>query len=252
MSQRNTRKNSATTSSPYSPATNTDMRSFIEKSNKEVLLSINSLKAEFDSFRQCLSSVETRIVSIENSLSSYRENQKKCEADIRNLKGAIENLKLSSSEALIDVMHEIEQREERRNNLVIFGLPELTDGSLHERKHHDYEKLQELLHEIHLPSHPVVTKYRVGKVTAGKCRPLKITLPDKSSKTAMLKNAKELRHSSIFRSVFIANDLTKQQQEEMAITRGELQRRRENGEDVVIFKGQIRSKDSLQNFRREF
>ena len=50
---------------------------------------------------------------------------------------------------------------------------------------------------------------RVGSVHKDKTRPLKVKLDDSLEKAELLKKAKSLRHSSMYRNVYLSNDLTK-------------------------------------------
>lgn len=73
-------------------------------------------------------------------------------------------------------------------------------------------------------------------------------MPGLADVQRVLRSGRKLRSSTRFRRVFVAKDLTKLQQEEARNLRAELKRRRELGEDVVIFRNQVRTKDSLPNF----
>lgn len=247
MTQRLTRKNTAPIDSPRSPSP-AEIQSLVV-SNREVLRSIQSLKEDFNSMRSCVSSLEARIVGFEQTLSTLRESQKKCETDIVNIKSDFEQLKLSLSSSNSEILQEVEERQLRRNNVMIFGLPETSHGSLTERKDHDNRAIHELFETIGIQNVSTEETRRVGRITDDKIRALKVTLKDVNTKRKILRSAKELRKSSRFRHVFLANDATKWQQKELFYLRSELKKRRDLGEDVVIYNGQLRSKESLQNFR---
>ena len=247
MTQRSTRKNPTPTESPRSPSS-AEIRSLVA-SNRDVLRSIQSLKEDFNSIRSCVSSLEARITGFEQSLSTLRVSQKKCETDVQNIKSDFEKLKLSFSSSNSEILQEVEERQQRRNNVMIFGLPEKSHGSLIERKNHDNGAIHDLFDTMGIADASVEETRRIGRITDNKIRALKVTLKDQNTKQKILRSAKELRKSSRFRHVFLANDATKWQQKELSNLRSELKNRRDQGEEVVIYNGQVRSKESLQNFR---
>ena len=249
MSLRSTRKNS---SSAESPQPCKDLGALLKESNREVLASINSLREEIGSLRKSFASLDERILKIEKSVSTFHERQAKCESDITEIKTVMQGVLASRPQLMSDVLREMEMREHRRENLMIYGLPEPTDGSLTERKQHDETVIRELLQEVDVSNVRLLEARRVGRVSEDRPRPVKIKLENRHSKYEILKKAKTLRESSHFGNVYIRNDLTKFQQDEYSALRKELQQRKEAGEDVVIYNGQIRSRDSLQNFRIRF
>ena len=149
-----------------------------------------------------------------------------------------------------EVLDEIEQREQRRDNVMIFGLPERVDGSLEERRQCDRGALANLLDEIDFPMAMIAPDIqRMGRVTSGKVRPMIVKLMDRSLKPKFLRKARNLLNSSLHKQVYIKNDLTRVQQNEHFLLRNELKERRAVGEDVVIYNGQVRTRDSLKNFQ---
>ena len=164
----------------------------------------------------------------------------------------IDGIVASRSHLCAEVLHEVELRESRRDNLMIYGLPEHTDGSLVERKEHDESAVQELFEDVEVYNARTLEVRRVGRTIEGRPRPVKVKIEDRNSKQKILNNAKLLQRSSHFKNVYIKNDLTKLQQEEFSKLRMEMQRRRKEGEDVVIYSGQVWSRERLRNFRYQF
>ena len=243
MSQRSTRQNSTPVDSPSSILP--DLRALLEESNKQVLRSINSLKEDIGNLRSTFSTLEKRIGGIEAALSSF---QVKCEKEVNCIKNEIELLKSAQRKSNFEVLQEVEQRELRRNNIMIYGLSEESEGSLAERTKLDETLVEDIFKEIGA-NVPVEKIYRLGKINDSKCRPLKVKLPHQSFKGEIFRGAKELRNSSRFKNIYIRNDLTKLQQQEDFERRKELRRRRENGEDVIIRNGEIQLRNQPQNFQ---
>ena len=245
---RKTRLNASNTNSPKATVT-CPQPTVLVFSNKEIFDSIQSLRDEFHQLRACIKSLDSRMSSIEASLATLREAQDKSDNEIKKMKKAINDLKVSESTNSSDILEEMEQREQRRENIMIFGLSERDDGSLLERRRHDEEALKQLVQAVGLPEVRISETRRVGRTGSGKSRPLKVKLKDSSIKPVLLRKAKQLKNHPTFKHVFISMDLTKRQQEQRSRLRKELKERREQGEDVVIYNGQIRERDSLSNFQ---
>ena len=106
---------------------------------------------------------------------------------------------------------------------MIFGLPESTDGSLSERQQHDTAQILDLLNEgAGLQGVEPEKSQRVGKIVDGRPRPLKVRMEDQEDKQSVLRCGKRLRDSLNYKHVYITNDATKMQQEEMKKLRLEL------------------------------
>ena len=92
----------------------------------------------------------------------------------------------------------------------------------------------------------VIETIRLGKVTnTSGPRPLLIKLETVEDKWTILKNAKNLaKAKEDMRAVSIVPDMTKDEREANKHMRQELKRRRENGEDLIIRRGQIMERDA--------
>lgn len=232
--------------SPKTPSPS-DVRELI-RSNKDVLLSINSIKDEIESFRRCVASLEQKVDQLGSSLATFHARQTKCESDIKSIKLAVENLKAAQSSNTADILGEAEERQRRANNIMIFGLPETMVGSLAERVKLDEDNIQELFSETGVAEISPISARRVGKIVEGQCRPLKVEMQRSADVQRVLRSGRRLRNSSRYRRVFVSKDLTKLQQEEARNLRSEMKQRRELGEDVVIFRNQVVRRDTLPIF----
>jgi len=150
-----------------------------------------------------------------------------------------------TNDSLCSIAEELQERERKKNNLIIFNLPEATEGSINDRIEADNKKLTEMRGLMDLEKRPTepIKLVRLGR-TSNKPRPLVVSFSssDIGVKYNMLGNAKNLRNS-IYSKVSIRPDLTKMQQINSKSLREELLRRRDAGEDVVIRKGIIVSKN---------
>ena len=149
---------------------------------------------------------------------------------------------------MMSILDEVEQRQRRVNNLMIFDLPESTEGPLEDRRKLDENSIQELFSETGAVGISPITVRRVGRIVEGQCRPLKVEMSATADVYKVLRSGRKLRNSSRYSRVFVSKDLTKHQQEEARNLRTELKRRRELGEDVVIFRNQVHPRESLPIF----
>jgi hypothetical protein len=144
----------------------------------------------------------------------------------------------------------MEERDRRKANLIVSGIVEKEDGTVVERKQHDKAKVETLLQNLCDFNSTVITSVnRIGKVNSSKPRLLKIVCGNIETKLSLLRKAKELRRISSFKGVYLNPDQTPMQQKESKRLREELRRRRALGEDVLIQRGKIVERQTIQNFR---
>ena len=232
-----------------------NIKTVVDESIKTVLENINSLRQDFEQIKLHILSLDSRISGIEHSLTTLTENQEKNKTEVNALKARVEELSClrnPSVDSIADkVLVEFEEREYRRDNLMVFGLPEISD-SLSQRREHDSANLWRMFQMIKVSYNTVIEHHRVGKISSGKIRPLKVKIRDRTAKMEILRKAKDLRVSGDFKKVFIGNDMTKRQQEQYQTLKKELLKQRDDGKDVVIYKGEIRTRDSIKREKENF
>ena len=147
-----------------------------------------------------------------------------------------------------DVVDEYLDRERRKSNLIIYGVPEST-GSTDERKLNDNTYIKNLVHsEFNLDTIEITKCVRLGKRAEGKIRPVQITLTDRYVRGRILRNAKSLRNSTSYQNVYISPDQTPKEREASKLLRQELRRRKDTGEsNLIIRRGKIVSKSVNPN-----
>lgn len=209
---------------------------------------VKSFKDEISRLELRLDTLDSRIENLEKYVDNCRLSQNKQQLEIDEMKSAILQLDFFKAE----VFKEIEERESRRNNIMIYGLSEANMGTLSNNKDCDVNKINELLSYFGHCDIKLSECRRVGKIVNGKTRPLKVVLPSQDIKRTILNQAKSLKNSDKFRRVFIHQDRTKMQQQEWFDLRKELEMRKQSGEDVVIYNGKICPRSSLRNFPRRF
>ena len=141
------------------------------------------------------------------------------------------------------IYEELNDRERRKKNLIISGVPESVDGSAEERKLADANQVKGIFEKLPIGGDVILRTYRIGKVSEGRNRLLKVICVDADSKVEILQNAKLLRDFTAFENIYINPDLTLMQRNERKRVRDEFKRRRALGENVVLRYGRIVSTD---------
>ena len=163
---------------------------------------------------------------------------------IKREKMVEEKIKVNVSEILEDQ----KEKEDRKNNIIIFNVPEEEDNE--EGKENDRRTVSEVCNFV-TPGNSQVTSpnqikiERLGPrrkpstaIPSPRPRPIKVYLDSSSDKDKILGNARILKNSP-YQHVGISADKTRKEREQDFITRNELRRRRNDGEDVVLFRGEI-------------
>lgn len=144
-------------------------------------------------------------------------------------------------------MRELQDRNERKNNLVIFGVPESESNNRDTCQNHDAISFQEIC-QAGLGIDANITQVtRLGPKNDSKPRPLRIKLPEESLKWEILRQAKNLANSSdpLVKQIFIRRDMTYMEREEDRKLRQELRERRaestelQDGARWIIRRGRV-------------
>ena len=115
--------------------------------------------------------------------------------------------------------YELQLRERKKNNLIVFGLPEDESNDLHQ--------LKALFSNIGAGVNVDDTQYfRTGRKT-GKCRPLVVKLMNPEEKAEVLFKAKGLKNNRVWKGIAITHDLTKEQCQVEKVREAELRREAE-------------------------
>ena len=210
--------------------------------NKEEIMSHFSTK--IDEIKENVNALIFRIGEIENVISSLKTTQNEQQHEINSLKSRINSL--MSPETLLN---EIEQRQQRSNNLIVSGLPEMKSGSIDDKRRHDVASMDSISRFLGVRDAGISFCSRIGKPGKNYSRFLKVSMISKEKKWEILRKCKALRNSE-FKDVFIKPDLTPYQQNIDKHQQSELRRLKEEGQDVVIHRGRIQPRSTLENFRQ--
>jgi len=136
----------------------------------------------------------------------------------------------SSSNNVLDFVDEMTERDQRKNNIVVYNFAELTA---------DIELFKALSNTVFKLDLDVAKAIRLGLKVPNKHRPLLLTIEDVDDKTYMLSHSHFLKRHEQFNSIYIVPDRTKLEHKRVV---EELKKRKANGEVYLI----IRNRSILQ------
>ena len=153
-----------------------------------------------------------------------------------------ERIKVNVSEILEDQR----ERVDRKNNLILYNVPEGEEGG--DNKSDDSDLANSVLKAV-CPDMPSIDNTQIKRMgdrrkptstnPTPRPRPIKITLSENETRDRILRQARKLKDSK-FKTIGISADKTKKEREhDLSIRREFLRRKNDEGEDVVLYKGEI-------------
>ena len=195
---------------------------------------------ELKNISATLNTLQSKLFQVESTLQRVLETQSTQDKEIKNLKQDISRIKDNYE----DILDEFENRDRRKTNLIISGLPEREDMNADERKQLDLSTVNSLFSALDGFTNDVVS----GMINPSRPRLLKVICVDTESKRRILSKSKDLRNMQQYKNIYVNPDLTPLQQAQNKQLREELHRRRSQGENVMIRRGKVVQKTSDQNF----
>ena len=175
------------------------------------------IKKEFADIKKDYNDLKVKVGACEEKSNSIKKD---CEEAVAN------------SQA--EIFAEIREREEKRSNVIVYGIPE---GSAElkgmARKDYDIKQVCDIAKEIdvNLQAKDIKFAKRLGE-KGDNSRPIQVGLVDKDvKKVELLRNGKKLKDSTSNYDVYISPDLTKKQREEEKELWSEAQRKNESMEN---------------------
>lgn len=157
------------------------------------------------------------------------------EQQIKSLKEEIDIIKQKTScnaDNMESIIHEIHDRADRANNLMVYGVPESKNRSLQQKIKDDETALTPLFSDVGIGQDDVIKVLRVGKAIEGKTRPIKLIMKD----SHLVKNVITRRNNIKNDNIKVSYDKTKLQQEQFKSTLAELRSREQKGESDLFIK----------------
>ena len=184
---------------------------------------------------------------IDEKIEKQNQHQNRLETMMNEVKDAEINIGNRIQKEVKIYMDNQKEKENKANNIIVLKMEEQAGTTEEEQVENDRKEIKKLFQttnpELTAEFENVLDKkktFRLGKkrTETTKPRPIKIELPDEEMKRQIFRGCRNLRQSP-FNHVSIQNDLTKEEQELNFRLRQELRQRKEKGEKVCIFNGQI-------------
>ena len=150
-----------------------------------------------------------------------------------------------------EFMRDMKEVEERRRNILIFGLSESSASTPLAKKEADSSKVCSLASELGVVGLSFRNIFRLGK-PSDKPRPIKLIGLSLQQREDLLRSApciSQLNPNMGFRGTYIRADLSLKEREVQRQLRLEVASRRENGENAVLRNGRIVTR--LEHDKRE-
>lgn len=191
---------------------------------------------------------EARTIKNKKGLSWSCRNCAVLGNDINELKAAILDLKSeiqSRNTDIIDdsifeeLLREIQDRNERKQNIIMYNHPETGAGTLTERKAQDEIAVKSILGTLPVQvnvNH--IEVYRLGRFdgNSNRIRPLRVKFSNVKDVHTIIKHAKHIRNSSQFNNISISLDRTVRQVNYYKKLKAEMSDRIANGEGSLAIK----------------
>lgn len=201
----------------------------LRTSNNKLVSSINSQFDKVATITNKINGHSTQLNTLSTELASLTTKVVTLEANI-----ASSNTK-SSTLINDNLISEMIDRQSRRNNVLLFNLPEALNDSINASS--DATSIQNILDFLNLKSKPNSVT-RLGKPSSNttKPRPIKLHFSDQKDIFELFSYQNKLKSNPTWKDLRFSSDRTKQQQEYMSHLRQELLNRQSNGEQDLIIK----------------
>lgn len=211
------------------------MMTSLQSKQSKLQLEMNGLK---DEMKDCKIEIVDSQQRIEKTLEEFKQ-------EISDREDSSLHCSMDKVEKLFtDKLEDFEEREKRKNNLIIFGIPESHSLNPESRKKEDLDNVYSIFHrDLDVKSQEVKTLYRLGKKSDSP-RPLKVVMGNEATREEILREARKIR----LNTVQINKDFTKTERSEYKRLKKEMLERTEKGEENLVIR---RGKITKRIFRRD-
>ena len=153
-----------------------------------------------------------KITNLESKNRQVNENVQKMEGEVAT------GMEKAKEEVKDELRGEMREREDKKHNIVIYGLKESKETDGKKRKDDDETMVKKMATEIGAEIQgDIKQSYRAagGRTEGDRPKPLIVTIEDDETREAILTNARRLSGKDSWKKVFVAHDLTWRQREEM-------------------------------------
>ena len=158
--------------------------------------------------------IQTKIDAVEKRIdASVKSTLEELGKKMNTMESDLQQVKKSCDDNLMVTLKELNEMEEKRSNIIIFGLPECLSQGGSSPRDSDASQVDGILEKV--TGHKVAfdVKFRIGQKEENKTRPIVVKIRDPSSKEEILKGSTALKDHLEWKNVYIKPDLTKRQRE---------------------------------------
>ena len=170
---------------------------------------------------------------------------------IKNIQDEMVNLKNRVDSSIRnfenEFLNDLRENEQRKDNVMIFGLKESEASSPSSCADDDIARITHLSSNLGVPDLQIGSCFRLGR-RSSRPRPIKLVCRSSKQRADLLQSVYQipkLESNLGFRRIFIKPDLSPKEQEADRRLRKELKTRREKGERVLIRNGCIVEMDNV-------
>ena len=201
--------------------------------------------AKIDSFTEVINSIQKQMSDLKGEMTKVVKNTTdngwtEVTSNGGTSRGPTQ-MQIQVSEALEDQ----KEKEEKRNNIILFNVPETIKSDEKTEFSQDLETIKEIISVVHPNADTVALSgknvMRLGGRRDGKVRPIKIQFQEDFTKGKVFRNSAKLRNSEKYGKVNISGDKTKKELEADRLLREKLMAARleKPDDDLIIYRGNI-------------
>lgn len=170
-----------------------------------------------------IAALHRELEDVKQDISGLKQDKIEMTDNISEVRGLCDENKQKLSEMKDNVERtvflEMRDREEKKVNFLVQGVPEVEDDNLkgYEKKEIDMNWIGEIAESINVQidlDKDIKFVRRLGEKKTNAIRPLLVGCYEQGTKIAMLKNCKELKQQEEWNGVYLVPDLTWQQRKE--------------------------------------
>lgn len=215
-----------------------DMYNISTKSFSKVVSEANSLKKQFNELSNAITvqPQNTELISLTSQIQQAEQRISSLSKQVEEVRKPDSIQARSTSNTMPSqvepMVAEMVERENRKRNLLIFGLIESESKKPEERKRDDLEAVKSAILTIHEAFILENVKiFRLGPYQAGRLRPVKVVFPTKAEAGKVLKKKNEVPKNSGW---YIKYDQTSMERAYLKQLISELEQRKIEGENIEI------------------
>lgn len=175
--------------------------------------------------------IKNQLTQVELKISNTEDKIKKLENNLIDLKLSPLSTEIQTNQLSVNeqIIHEVQERNKRQNNIIVIGIPEQNAQNSQERIRKDESAVLEITSKITVVK--PIKIYRIGKYNAGKTRRIKVCFNTSEPAMLLLRNREKIPDN-----IKIFSDQTPAQQKYFQAIKNELTNRINKGESELTIK----------------